>query len=643
MRQALLVAFGLFLSVASAQAAAPVEAYGRDPRVATVSLSPSGKYFVLLSSKGEERVIDIRATDRKTGLVMPVGEAKVRGFAWAGDEWLLVQLSSTVNAPQSGVPMQEMASLLYINLSTRKNDILFRNSSTMVNAIFGLVRTAQIDGRWQVFVGAIPLDRLRAEWAKGKAVAPDLYRVDLESGEAAKVVPAHGLSQAWLVDSHGAVVAHAHADNVGMNFAIYAGKDDRHVVRRRSWEDRLTFGGAGRSANTVVAFENDGETFALREMVLGGAGPGEILQQGKTTILWPARDPDTGLIVGLATEGTPGAQLFDAASQARLVAAQKAFPNDEMRLTSFSRNFEQMVVFTQGVTDAGTYWLVEIAKKSALPIGEARPDIKPADIGPMRLFSYKAADGLALDGVLTLPPGASNAGRPLIVMPHGGPLGGYNRIGFDPMAQVFASRGYAVFQPNFRGSGAHGVSFAHAGEGEYGGKILSDIADGVGALAAEGIIDPKRACIVGWDYGGYAALAGVTLQQGLYRCAVSIGGATNLVDMVSWTRDRSGANRAGVARWKRMTGTDSPKLLRQISPEEQAEKADAPILLLHGKDDSVVPIQQAEAMKRSLEEAGKAVEFVAFNDQDHSLSHEGARIEMLKKAVAFVEQHNPPN
>ncbi len=130
-----------------------------------------------------------------------------------------------------------------------------------------------------------------------------------------------------------------------------------------------------------------------------------------------------------------------------------------------------------------------------------------------------------MEGVLTLPPDKEGKNLPLVVMPHGGPIVVGDRARFDWWAQVFASRGYAVFQPNYRDTLGYGEAFRHAADGQYGRKMQTDISDGLTALATAGIIDPKRTCIVGGSYGGYAAFAGVTLQHGLYRCAVSVAGA----------------------------------------------------------------------------------------------------------------------
>jgi dipeptidyl aminopeptidase/acylaminoacyl peptidase len=277
-------------------------------------------------------------------------------------------------------------------------------------------------------------------------------------------------------------------------------------------------------------------------------------------------------------------------------------------------------------------------------VASTYPHIKAEEVGDVKNFKYEAGDGLAIDSILTLPPAREAKSLPLIVMPHG--VVGHDKPGFDWWAQAFASRGYAVFQPNYRGSDGYGIEFEHAGYGQWGKKILSDISEGVAALAQKQIIDSKRVCIVGARFGGYAALAGVTLQQGLYRCAVSVAGYSDLVSFGDWARlmYTGGDYQPYSAYWLRSTGADVEGIsfLRTISPALVAAKADAPILLIHGKGDTGIPIEQSEEMASALKRAGKPYELVSLDKEDHFLSRESTRTAMLEAAVAFVVKYNPP-
>jgi dipeptidyl aminopeptidase/acylaminoacyl peptidase len=249
-----------------------------------------------------------------------------------------------------------------------------------------------------------------------------------------------------------------------------------------------------------------------------------------------------------------------------------------------------------------------------------------------------------MHGVLTLPPGRTAHGLPVVVLPHGGPQA-RDYPGFDWWAQAFAARGYAVFQPNFRGSSGYGRAFVDAGHGQWGRKMQTDISDGLAALAVQGIVDPKRACIVGASYGGYAALAGVTVQHGLYRCAVADAGVADLRQMLKYEDAKSGydASSSTMRYWKQFMGASSASddSLDAISPAALAGQADAPILLIHGKDDTVVPFAQSLEMQAALKRANKPVEMVVMPNEDHWLSRPETRLSMLTAAVAFVQKYNP--
>jgi dipeptidyl aminopeptidase/acylaminoacyl peptidase len=270
-------------------------------------------------------------------------------------------------------------------------------------------------------------------------------------------------------------------------------------------------------------------------------------------------------------------------------------------------------------------------------LGRERPQIGPDQVGPVSWIKYKAQDGLEIEAVLTLPPGREAKDLPLIVLPHGGPRS-HDELTFDWWAQAFASRGYAVLQPNFRGSTGYGESFLHAGDNQWGRKMQTDLSDGIAFLAKQGTIDPKRACIVGGSYGGYAALAGVTLQKDVYKCAVAVAPVSDLKMALDQDYHETGSTELRNY-WTELMGPRDQ--LDQYSPRAHAAQADAPILLIHGRDDTVVPYIQSQKMADALKDAGKPFEFVDLKHEDHWLSGSDTRLQMLESAVAFVQKYNP--
>lgn len=310
---------------------------------------------------------------------------------------------------------------------------------------------------------------------------------------------------------------------------------------------------------------------------------------------------------------------------------------------SNDRNIVMIEVF--GPKSGDAFYVIDRKARAAGLLSQRYARLAPGDLGTVQTLTYKAADGTDIPAYLTLPPGGTPQNLPLIALPHGGPAA-HDSPGFDWWAQALASRGYAVLQPQFRGSTGFGTPYRTAGYAQWGRKMQSDVSDGVRHLAAQGTIDAKRVCIVGGSYGGYAALAGVTLEQGVYRCASSIAGVSGLRQMLqSETRERGNSQNPTVRYWWRFMGADSVNDtgIDKYSPARLAAKVSVPLQLIHGKDDLVVPMNQSSAMVSAMEKAGKPAEMVVLPSEDHWLSRPATRIAMLEALTAFLQKHNPPD
>ncbi|MDB5430646.1 MAG: peptidase prolyl oligopeptidase [Caulobacter sp.] len=638
----LLVALGVCLAALTAAAGAafaappPVEAYGRLPALDDVALSPSGARMAMIVDDGKDRSLVVTALPGGLLAKFPVGKVKIRAVSWAGEDHLMVVSTETHDFGVEYGFKHEISQVLVVDLVHGTTFFVFA-SGQISNAVFGLDGAAQIGGRWYGFFEGFKTS------SRGGVLRswPDLYRVDLDSGEATKVANGGDNRQDWLVGADGAVVANTDYEEASGHWRLFAGADHGRLVVET--HDKLFGGGLvseGAQPGSFI-YAVTGDDGDVRYMQSAGADEGKPLSPNER-IDGVILDRITGRAIGVGFDGdAPSTSFFDPAVQKRMDAVRKPFAGRRVRIVNYSGDLRRVVVFTTGPGDSGTYWMIDGAKASQ--IGFEYPDVQEADVGPVRMIDYKAADGLALHGVLTLPPGREAKNLPLVVLPHGGPEErDYPR--FDWMAQAFAARGYAVFQPNFRGSDGYGAAFVRAGYGEWGRKMQTDVSDGMAELVRQGIVDPKRACIVGASYGGYAALAGVTVQQGVYRCAVSWGGVADPQGLLLRSAE-SGVANTGTRYWKRFMGAKdatSDARLKEVSPLALAGRADAPVLLLHGKDDTVVPIAQSRDMNRALKAAHRPVEYVEL-PEDHWLSTSQSRTEMLRQAVAFVVKHNPPD
>lgn len=582
--------------------------------------------------------------DRKPVATAVVGDAKLRSMHWAGSEGIVILSSRTEDLGYGFV--QSKAELLVAHqlpvAPDRKAPAVFERTPAIAKPIFGDFGMRLVDGKWTGFYGGVELVRVPGNTVNYtfEHGPPSLFAVEFGGSSARRVAPAapERVSNSWLIDRNGAVAATLEISsgsgrwqilNSGRK-AIAGGTDPTGDV----W--LIAF---GRNGDSVIYASEDDAAGKTRwyEVPLAGGVPSEVFADVGIDRIYT--DPDSDRLLGyLPNSANPRPVMFDPAQQAVMARVYRAFPNLKAELRGWTPSMSHFVVRTSGNGDSGTWYMVDVAGKRADPVGYERPSLQPAQVGAISTFSYKAADGLDMDGILTLPPGRDAKNLPVVIFPHGGPHT-HDEAVFDWWAQAFASRGYAVFQPNFRGSTNRDDEFRRASHGEWGRKMQTDLSDGLAALARQGIVDPKRACIMGASYGGYAALAGVTLQQGLYRCAVAVAPVSDLRAMYMTDIRESGS--PTMTRKSLIESLGDPARLADVSPRRSASRADAPILLIHGKDDTVVPFDQSAAMASALRDAGKPYELVVLREEDHWLSRAATRKQMLENAMRFVQQHNP--
>lgn len=638
-----LAAAGVLSVVGSSSSAAPpIEAYGKLPALENVILSPSGQRYAMIAVAGEARKLVVATVDNKLLYATALGSAKVRGLRWAGEEHLVISLSSTTNLGMDfGVNSLELDTVVSLNIPAGKLIPIFSLKQAIEPSVFGQYGDRLINGRWYGFFGGVTMQPSRSGVAFLTHTYPDLYRVDLDTGAPQLVAQGDENGDGWLVGPGGDVAARAYYNETGGNWKIVGGAYGGDVLASgRNLYGGVILEGFGRTPDTLlVSIPKPAHARIDAEIPLKGGAAVEV--PNDNDIDETLFDRRTKTWIGYVSFGdSPETKMFDPRIDARFRGTRKAFPNKSVRFESWSDDFTRIVVFTTGGGDSGTYWLVDIATGDADPIGRQYSAIPPAEVGPIKMVDWQAADGLQLHGVLSLPPGRAARNLPVVVLPHGGPEDRDYPV-FDWWAQAFASQGYAVFQPNFRGSSGYGAAFVEAGQGEWGRKMQTDVSDGLAELVRQGVVDPKRACIVGGSYGGYAALAGVTVQHGLYRCAVADAAVSDPKEMLSYEARKEDSASAATRYWRSFMGPESK--LNEISPLHLAATADAPILLIHGKDDTVVLYDQSVAMNRALLAAHKTVELVTLPNEDHWLSREATRLQMLKSAVAFVEKYNPPD
>ncbi|WP_017446983.1 alpha/beta hydrolase family protein [Gayadomonas joobiniege] len=335
----------------------------------------------------------------------------------------------------------------------------------------------------------------------------------------------------------------------------------------------------------------------------------------------------------------PSYEFFDKKISQTIAGLQAEFQSNSVYLTDYSQDWSKLIFYLEGNEFAGDYIL--ISGKQAVHLSASRPKIPSQLINPVSIGEYKAADGLTIPALITEPVKKSDKKYPLIVLPHGGPETN-DKFGFDDIAQFLASRGYLVIQPQFRGSTGFGARFINLGYGEWGRKMQSDLNDAIPYAVDHFNADANKVCIMGWSYGGYAALSAAAFNSGLYKCAISINGVSDLTAMLAYEEDKHGEDHEITEYWQQAIQNDrySEDDLDQLSPINFVADINIPVLLFHGEDDTVVPFEQSEDIYDELEDMDKTVEFIELEDEGHSiLNNNASRYVVLKKVESFLQAH----
>ncbi|WP_164931307.1 S9 family peptidase [Erythrobacter sp. HKB08] len=318
---------------------------------------------------------------------------------------------------------------------------------------------------------------------------------------------------------------------------------------------------------------------------------------------------------------------------------ESALKEEQVWITSSDRDGDRMLVYAGGENDPGAMYVLTANEGRLDQFAELRPNIDFRTLARPMAVSYEARDGETIRAYLTLPRGRAGTGLPLIIMPHGGPYGVRDKLEYNDEVQLLANRGYAVLQPNFRGSSGYGDRFSNLGRGQIGRKMQDDLDDAMDWAVAQGVADKHRVCVVGGSYGGYAALWAATRNPERYRCAASWAGVTDLDAQLKY--DKQFFSRKGSNRWRQRVEGEEDFDLDLVSPANNAEKLTRPILLAHGKDDSVVPFSQFRKMQRALKGSDAEVTELVIEDEGHSFSKPENEKAWYDALVAFLAKHNP--
>lgn len=638
-------------------ATAPASAFAETREFSHVSLSPDGRVIAMDRSTADGLKVVMHPVGSTEPLrVLNVGEnTKLRGLRWADSRTLLIDLSATVRV--AGAPSAqsnwEFWRTMAASLDGGAPQLLLMDDETRKYVSGAEVLAASPKRPGVVTMAAWDFSGARQGQSIGTRLHDErrdsgwvntLFDVDTATGKGRVIDRGTPFTSQWLVNPDGTPLARSEWQPAKKEFGVLARDGSGwRVIHQQAGYDWLDLAGTTADGKALVAVGENGTDRARAWSLPLAGGPATVLHEDPDGEVSAAiADPDSGIVIGVESGGLePRQHWFEPERAARQRALAKAFPGRELRVTDRSSDRERVLVVAESRSHPPIVHLVDFGAGRADTVGELYPGLVGVALGESRAISYLARDGASIPAYLTLPPGLEAKNLPVVVLPHGGPES-RDTSGFDWLAQFLATRGYAVLQPQFRGSTGFGRAHRLAGYGEWGGRMQDDLSDGVRHLVATGVADPQRVCIAGASYGGYAALAGAAFTPDLYACAVSVNGVSDLPAMIGDLLRRGAESSDALAYWKDHIGPPTDPRVAARSPARAAASVRAPVLLLHGANDTVVPPSQSQLMAKSLAAAGKTHRYVELPGEDHWLSSGPMRTRTLEEIASFLAQHLGP-
>ncbi|WP_323846472.1 S9 family peptidase [Microbulbifer magnicolonia] len=633
-----------FLFVTSAvKAFDGVQAFGRLPIMKDVQISPDGKKIAYLKENdGRYYAVGQWMDGKKKPAIFGFEESEIRGLTWASNTKILLRVSE----PYYSRADFERFTLYRLGIwDIEENDITWAFNSDRFKyniAAPALVSKILNDD------DHVLLSYYYEGLGSGKQLST-LFRVNLNDGDKEEVLQDRNVNF-WVADDDGNPVFYRKFDaklEKSVSMLREPGGENFKPLMTEVEGEKKVFDKAviGLSAETnKVYYVDDGDggvdhffSATIRNgyvdlgVVLGPVGD----QSYDVSEL--VYDYHSSTLTGYAVIEDFEEYRFLSPELAQVYADLKAtFSDAEVQITSYTADKNRFVARVSGPANPEQYFLFDRSAGQLQFLGEGYRVEDKAILGHVKPFDFKARDGLELTSYFTLPKSSGEKLPPLIVMPHGGPESRDSKS-FDWMRQAFATEGYAVFQPNFRGSSGFGSAFVKKGFGEWGRKMQDDVDDGVAALVAARMVDPERICIVGSSYGGFVALYGAVKRPDIYKCSVSFGGVSELSAMHYHAKEQL----RGLDYWKKSIGDQYDyDELAAYSPLDIAGKDSAPMLLFHGDMDTVVPFFQSEKMYKKLKKFRvKGSRLVTLEGEDHWLSKGESRKVFLAESLSFIRKN----
>ncbi|MEI7036236.1 alpha/beta hydrolase family protein [Fulvimonas yonginensis] len=626
-------------AIAGAADLLPVGDFARHPQLSMPRLSPDGQYLAVRWDDGDSHALVVyRISDMSkpaSMLRMPKYELPL-GINWVSPNRLVVEKGKEFGSLDRPAYTGE---IIASDVDGKHQDYLYGYQVRFSSRS----DTRGTDHGWG-FVDGLP-DRANGHFYMAATSwssqdSSSLYDVDARANTRHLVADIGVGNMSFLVGDDGRA-RYAYGRNDAYDYVVYHRENDH-------WQ-RLSVAQTGGTFAPIEVTPDQQHVYAYYD---AGTGPASLVEQDESganrKVLAAAGFGDVGSIewtplprqpfATIGETGVPQVSYIDPNLPAAKLhrALSLKFPGQYVHFINYSEDGGQLLFSVSSDRSPGAYLLIDTHTYKVRKLFDAAPWIDPTKMAERRPVRFKASDGTELEAILTLPPGRAETDLPMVLLPHGGPIGVSDDWFYDDDAQFLANRGYLVLQVNYRGSGGRGEGFKEAGYLKWGTRIQQDLIDGVTWTIGQHYADPKRICVYGGSFGGYSAMMTVIRAPGMFRCAVGYAGVYDLRMMYSKGDVRE--SKSGRSYLRTVIGRDDAELDAN-SPDKLADKIDVPVLLIHGEDDQRAPFAQAKAMRAALEAAHKPYEWMSKPGEGHGFYDEKNRVDFYNALQAFLEKH----
>lgn len=608
-----------------------VEDYFQKPMQSSFRFSPNGKYLSY-REKDENAKTHVYVKNTETGDIKRVIEEEddlVRGYFWANNERILYTKDKggdenyqlyAVNVDGT----EEMALTPYEEVQVQFSEML----DDQDNHIIILMNKENK----QIF---------------------EPFKIDITNGDLEKLYtnndPENPIA-GYDFDKDGKLRAFTQQQN-GTEYVLNYLKDDGagfEEIMRTNWKDNFSIIGFDyNNDNPHAAYVISNLDSDTDEILLYDLKEGKILSK-----IFQDETYDAGGLRRSRKRGWEVDYYYYTGEKYKVIPVSKtfkkvytrfeqAFGDQQFYVTNRTKEEDKYLIYVTSDKLYGKYYMYDDKKREITELFDLMPNLDPADMAEMRPISFKSRDGLTIHGYVTIPNGAKfDQQVPVIVNPHGGPYGPRDTWGFNPETQLFASRGYATLQVNYRGSGGYGKSFFLAGNKQIGRNMLNDLEDAVAYIKKEDWVDQDKIAIYGASYGGLATLGSLVKTPDLYTCGVDYVGVSNLFTFFNSFPPYWKPYLAQVyEQWYDAESEEDQKIMKEVSPALNVDKITKPLFVVQGANDPRVKIEESDQIVLNLRNKGVDVPYMVKYNEGHGFGHEKNRIQLYKSMMGFFAKH----